>query len=133
MANISTFAANFELAYLLQGSTATRPTAWGIGLSLGSPTSVSASEIASGTGVVRLAAGFASQNANTFTQTAASTYGPVNAAGSYSGIDVFDTTPASYTANAGNYLLGGLLATARTVGSGDSLVLGSGALSVSLT
>ncbi len=133
MANISTFAENMLLAYLLQGSTATRPTAWGIGLSLASPVSTAASEIASGTGVVRSTGSFSSVNANTFVNTNTNTYGPVNAAGSYSGIDVFDTLPASYTANAGNLLLYGLLATARTVGSADSLVLSSSALSINLS
>ncbi len=133
MANIATYAENFMLAYLLLGSTATRPTAWGIGLSLASPTSVSGSEIASGTGVVRSTGVFASQAVNTFTNNAANTYGPVNAAGSYSGIDIFDSLPASYTADQGHLLMYGLLATARTVGSGDSLVLGSGALSITLS
>lgn len=133
MANISTFADNMLLAYLLLGATATRPTAWGIGLSLGSPTSVSGSEIASGTGIVRSTGAFSSANINTFVNTVANTYGPVNAAGSYSGIAIFDTLPASYTANAGNLLAYGLLATARTVASGDSLVLSSSALAISLS
>ncbi len=63
----------------------------------------------------------------------ANTYGPVNAAGSYSGIVVMDSLPASYTADQGHLLLNGLLATARTVGSGDSLVLASSALTISLS
>ena len=133
MANIGTFAENMLLAYLLLGATATRPVAWGIGLSLGSPTSVSGSEIASGTGVVRSSGQFASTNVNSFTNSVANTYGPVNAAGSYSGIVVMDSLPASYTADQGHLLLGGLLATARTVGSGDSLVLAVGGLTVSLS
>ena len=133
MANIATFAENFMLAYLLLGATATRPIAWGIGLSLGSPTSVSGSEIASGTGIVRSSGQFSSANVNTFVNTVANTYGPVNAAGSYSGIAIFDSLPASYTAGQGNLLLCGLLATARTVGSGDSLVLASSALTISLS
>jgi hypothetical protein len=82
MANIATYAENFLLAYLLLGATATRPTAWGIGLSLASPTSVSGSEIASGTGIVRSSGQFSSANINTFVNTVANTYGPVNAAGS---------------------------------------------------
>lgn len=133
MANISTYAENMLLQYLLLGSTATRAVAWGVGLSLGSPTSVSASEIASGTGVVRSSGLFSSAAINTFINTVANTYGPVNAAGSYSGIVVLDSLPASYTANQGNLLLYGLLATARTVGSGDSLVLASSALTISLS
>jgi hypothetical protein len=133
MANIATYAENFLLAYLLLGATATRPQAWGIGLSLASPTSVSGSEIASGTGVVRSSGQFSSANINTFVNTVANTYGPVNAAGSYSGIIVKDSLPASYTADQGNLLLFGLLATARTVGSGDSLVLASSALTISLS
>jgi hypothetical protein len=133
MANMGTYAENFLLAYLLLGATATRPAAWGIGLSLGSPTSVSGSEIASGTGIVRSSGQFVSVNANTFSNSVANTYGPVNAAGSYSGIVIMDSLPASYTADQGHLLMGGLLATARTVGSGDSLVLAVGGLTVSLS
>lgn len=132
MANVSTYGANGLLAYMLLGSTnATK--ANGIGLSLGSPTSVSASEIASGTGVVRSTFVGLSVNPNTFVNSNANTYGPVNAAGSYSGIVVMDSLPASYTANQGNMWLGGLLATARTVGSGDSLVLAISALVVTMS
>ena len=133
MANVSTWSENFLLAYLLLGATATRPVAWGIGLSLGSPTSVSASEVASGSGVVRSSGQFASVNINSFTNSVANTYGPVNAAASYSGIVIMDSLPASYTADQGHLLMNGLLATARTVGSGDSLVLAVGGLVVSLS
>jgi hypothetical protein len=70
---------------------------------------------------------------NTFINNSPNTYGPVNAAGPFSGIVVMDTVNATYAANAGNLLLNGLLATPRTVGSGDSLVLASSALTISLT
>jgi hypothetical protein len=133
MPAISAYAEPLMLGYLLKGATATVPAAWGVGLSLGSPTAASGSEIASGTGIVRQGATFSSAASNTFTNANAMTFGAVNAAATITGIDVFDTLPASYTANAGNLLVFGTLATVRTLGSGDSLVLPAGSMSVTLT
>ena len=50
MANVSAYAEKLALDFLLNAQSATRPTAWGLGVSLGVPTSVSMSEIATGSG-----------------------------------------------------------------------------------
>ncbi len=138
MANVATYGANMMLRYLLIGNTAGIPAAWGIGLSVGSPSSVSGSEIASSpASVFRMTGAFSSANANTFINTVANTYGPILANSSISGIMVWDTyqgtAAGSYTADAGNLLFYGTLTTPRTVISGDQLVLASSALRISLS
>lgn len=70
-------------------------------------------------------------SSGTVTNASAVTFGPVNAASVISGIQIWDTVGVA--ADAGNMLWFGLLATARTLASGDSLVIASGALTVTLT
>jgi hypothetical protein len=101
----------------------------GVGLSLGAPTSVSMSEVGTASGYTPQsltmssvgAAGTIASNAN------AMTFGPFSSAQSISGVVIKDTL-----GTAGNLLYFGLLATARTVGIGDSLVMAASALTVSL-
>jgi hypothetical protein len=101
-------------------------------LSLGSPTSVSGSEW-TGSGVTRqtVTFGAAASPGGSATNTAAVTFGPVTSAASISGIQIWDTISGT-TANAGNLLWYGLLATVRTLVSGDSVVLASGAMTITL-
>lgn len=134
MANISQYLTKAMLDWSMGGATPTRPGAWGVGLSLGAPTSVSGSEITTGSGYARQSPGtFAAAgtptSSGTATNTAAMTFGPFSGAASISGIQIWDTV---LSLNSGNMLWYGLLATARTVGVGDSLVIASGALAVSL-
>ena len=133
MANISTYAEKAMLDWVLLGATPTRPGTTAIGLSLGSPTSVSGSEL-TGTGITRssMAFGAAASPAGSATNASAVTFGPVTSAMSISGIGIWDTISGT-TANAGNNLWYGLLATPRTLASGDSLVIASAALVVTLT
>jgi hypothetical protein len=58
------------------------------------------------------------------------TFGPFSGAASITGLQVWDTI---LTLNSGNMLWYGNLTTARTVGIGDSLVIASGALTISLS
>jgi hypothetical protein len=116
-AALGTFAESLLLSYLLQGST----------------TGAAGSELASGSGITRATGAFSSVAAGTFVNTNAATFGPVNAAGTFSGIQVWNTLPASYTANAGSLLVFGSLQTPRTLQSGDSLVLSSAAMSITLS
>ena len=133
MANISAYLSKAALDWVLLGAAPTRPSTIAVGLSLGSPTSVSGSEITTGSGYARQTATMAAAGTPTSSGTAtnnnAMTFGPFSGAASISGIDIWDTV---LTLNSGNLLLNGLLATARTVGIGDSLVIASGALTVSL-
>lgn len=131
MAAVSAYAEKLVLDWMLGGAAATQPTTRAIGLSLGSPTSTSGSEIATTFGYTRQTCGTfgaAASPGGSATNQTAITYSFTTAA-SISGIQVWDSV---LQANSGNMLWYGLLATARTVASGDSLVLASGALTIAL-
>lgn len=132
MANIAAYAEKAMLDWVLGGATPTRPAAWGIGLSLGSPTSISGSEITTGSGYARQTGifGAAASPGGSATNGSAATFGPFSGAASVSGVQIWDTI---LTLNSGNMLWYGLLATARTIGVGDSLVMASGAMTISLS
>jgi hypothetical protein len=131
MAAIGAFAEKLALDFLLRGATAGLPAAWGVGLSLGVPTSVSGSEITTGSGYARITASFgaAASPAGSATNATAMTFGPFSSAASITGIQVWDTV---LSLNSGNMLWYGTLTTARTVGPGDSLVIAAGALIITL-
>lgn len=130
MANVSAFAEKLALDFLLNAVAAGRPAAWGLGVSLGAPSSTSMSEIATGSGFNRATITFAAaaSPAGTITNNAAVTFGPASAAATITGIHIWDTPAAT----AGNPLFYGTLATIRTLAAGDSLVIASGALTCSL-
>jgi len=131
MANIAAYAEKAMLDWCLLGAVPTRPTTVNAGLALGNPTSISGSEIGAGSGYARSAMTFAAaaSPAGTVTNNAPVTFGPFSNAQSISGLQIWDTILGQ---NSGNMLWYGLLATARTVGVGDSLVIASGALTISL-
>lgn len=136
MANISQYLTKALLDWSLCPNAAaspTRPTAWGVGLSQGSPVSNNGSEIGATSNYSRLTAGGATPfspagtpaSSGTTLNSAAVTFGPLSAA-TLSGLQIWDATAA------GNMLYYGLLTTPRTLISGDSLVIAAGALTVSL-
>jgi hypothetical protein len=118
------FAQNLLLQYGLIGATATRVTAWSVGLSLGSPKEGTLSEIAAGSGYVRQPIGFASSVANTFTNSAAVSFAAFSSNATVSGIFVVN--------NAGSLLLYGTLSPATAIARGSIGVIASGALKVAL-
>jgi hypothetical protein len=120
-----TFAENVLLQYALLGATASRVTTWSVGLSLGSPKEGTLSEVGAGSGYARAAAGFASQNANTFTNTAAVTYAAFSSNATISG--------AFVTNSAGSLLLFGTLSPATAVAKGSVASFASGGLKVVLS
>jgi hypothetical protein len=123
MAAIGTAAQAWMLNWLLTSSSApTRPTAWALGLATGAPSSVSGSEISTGSGYTRSNITFnsAAAGVGTVSNTIALTYGPFSNAQSISGAVVYDTL---LSLGSGNILFFGNLATARTVGVGDQLVV----------
>lgn len=132
MANIAAYASKAMLDWVLGGATPTRPASQAIGLSLGNPTSLSGSEITTGSGYARQTGlfGAAQSPAGSATNASAATFGPFSGAASISGVQIWDTM---LSLNSGSMLWYGLLATARTVGVGDSLVMASGAMTVSLS
>lgn len=131
MANIAAYAEKAMLDWVFGGAAPTRPGAWGIGLSLGAPTSVSGSEVSTASGYARASMAWpaAASPAGSLTNASAITFGPFSTAQSISGLLVWDTM---LSANSGNLLWYGTLATPRTVGIGDSLVIASASIVVTL-
>lgn len=130
MAGMAAYAAKAQLDWLLGGASPTRPAAWGVGLSGGVPSSTSGSEVGTGSGWSRQTVGFAAaaSPAGSASNTVAMTFGAGLTALSATGVQIWDTLAAT----AGNMLMYGTLATARTLGVGDSLVFASGALVATL-
>jgi hypothetical protein len=129
VANISAYAEKVALDYLLTGATATRPVAWGLALATGVPTSVSFTEIGTGSGYAAqtMPMSAASSPAGSSINGTAATFGPFSSACTISGMALKDTA-----ATAGNPLWYGTLATPRTIGIGDSLVFAVGSLTITL-
>ena len=121
-----TYAENLLLQYGLIGATATRVTSWSVGLSLGSPKEGTLSEIGAGSNYARQAVGFASSVVNTFTNSAAVTFGAFSSNATVSGIFVVNG------AN-GSLLLFGTLSPATAIARGSVGVIASGALKVALS
>ncbi len=126
MAGISTNLSVLLLDWHLGGKAATQPTTRAVGLSLGTPSSISASEMGTGEGVTRqlvtylsaVAAGMSAANSGAFT------FGPFSSARTVIGLQVWDNG----VTGAGSMLWYGTLATARTLGVGDSLVFNASSL-----
>jgi hypothetical protein len=133
MAAIGSYYEVLALNYLLNTTAVTRPTTWGMNLSLGAPNATSASEIATGSGITRQTVGFGTAifggGIGTASNSSAVTFGPINTAGTISGAQLWDSTASS---GAGNMLFYGTLASARTMASGDSISFAIGALSCTL-
>jgi hypothetical protein len=130
MAGIGAYLQKSMLDFSLNAQPATRPVAWSIGLSLGIPSSVSGSEIATGSGMTRqtLQMAAAASPAGSASNTNAMTFGPILSSATISGLQVWDTAaPAG-----GNMLWYGTLTTARALNAGDSLVFSPGALIITL-
>lgn len=136
MANIGAYLEKALLDWTLGGATPTRPatgsTGIAVGLSLGVPSSISGSEMGTGSGYARQTPVFAAAASpgGSATNTNNMTFGPFSSAASITGIQIWDTV---LTLNSGNLLFYGTLATARTVGVGDSLVIASGALTCAIS
>src|SRR5215469_12635928 len=119
------------------GATPTRPTAWYVNLSLGSPTNVTASEMSTGSGISRqpiampaASTAAAINSSGTVQNTAAITMGTLSGgANSFSGVDFFGATSNSESVSgAGTLGWFGLLATVRSAIVGDVLVFPASAI-----
>lgn len=121
------FADNMLLAYLLQGATATRVTAWSAGLStLAAPVDGTLGEFVDAS-YTRQSVVFAASVANTYTNTAAIVFGSMQTAKMGSSFLLFN--------NAGSYLCGGSLSANSTFRGGgtDSATFAAGAIRVVLS
>lgn len=101
------------------------------GLAVGTPQFTGGSEMNTLTGYSRLTASFgpAASPAGSASNNGAMTFGPFSSVGSALGIHLWDGSPVASS----NMLWYGTLATARTFGIGDSLVVAPGALIVTLS
>jgi hypothetical protein len=126
VANISAFAAKAMLDWVLGGATPTQPASRHIALSLGTPTSVTGSEVQAASGYLRQTAlfGAAASPAGSASNTAAATFGPFSSSAAIQGVMLWDTA----SINSGNMLNYGTLLTARTVLPGDLLIFTAGSL-----
>ena len=130
MANIAAPAQKLMLDWLLGGAAATQPPGRFVGLSLGTPTSVTGSEVQAASGYARQSAQFGAANspAGSASNNVAMTFGPFSSSAAIQGLGIWDSS----NINAGTYLEYGTLLTARTVLPGDSLVIAAGQLIISL-
>lgn len=131
MSNVATYAARAMLDYVNRGSTNNKPAAWLCALSTGSPGN------AAFVGEPGTASGYSRQSCTWGDSTGASafnvnamTFGPFSSNCNISGIAIMDSAMAT---NAGNELWYGLLATARAITSGDSLIIAGSALTSQVT
>lgn len=131
MANISSYLQKAMLDWVLGGATPTQPASRLAALSMGTPTTVSASELSPLSAHTRQTAlfGAAASPAGSASNTAAMTFGPFSSSGVVQGLVIFDTT--AFTA--GNMLWYGTLLTARTTLVGDTLVVAAGGLIITLS
>jgi hypothetical protein len=131
MANIGAWGAAAMLDWVLGGATPTRPASRLVALSLGTPSSVSGSEVNSNSGYIRQSAlfGAAASPAGSASNTAAMTFGPFSSSAAIQGLLVYDTI----SINSGSIWWYGTLLTARTVLTGDTLVVAAGSLLITLS
>ena len=121
---------------LKQAASIVSPATLALGISLGAPSSLSMSEVLSGSGYTPQTLTMSSVSTGGSLMVASNavavTYGPFSSVQSLSGVIIKDTLAFS-GGNQGDILYFGLLATARTVSIGDSLVVAAAALTVSLS
>jgi hypothetical protein len=131
MPAIGAFLEKLYLDFATGAATATQPAARWAALSIGTPTSVSASEMGTLTGYSRLTSlfGAAASPTGSASITAAMTFGPFSSVGSALGVALFDGSPV----NSSDMLWYGTLATARTFGIGDTLIFAAGALTLTIS
>lgn len=121
---------------LQQTASIASPATLGLGISLGAPTSLSMSEVGTGSGYTpqSLTMSSVAASGTIASNAGACTFGPFSSVQSLSGFVVKDTLSASASnGNLGNIYYFGTLATARTVSPGDSLVIAVAALTISIS
>lgn len=131
MANIGAYGAKQMLDWVFGGAAATQPASRLIALSLGTPTSVSGSEVGTASGYARqtCSMGAAASPAGSASNNIAATFGPFSSICTIQGAMIYDTISIS----SGNLFWYGTLLTARTPLAADQLVIAVGSLIVTLS
>ena len=120
------------LDWVLGGANPTQPSAFWGALAVGTPTSISASEMGTLTGYSRKTASFgpaSTASSASASNNVAMSFGPFSSPGSAIGVTLWDGSPIGST----NMLWYGTFGTARTFNPGDFLVVKAGALVLTLT
>jgi hypothetical protein len=130
MSSFSDYTENLVLTWLFTGSSATRPTAWYVGLFTAAPSDTGGGTEVTGNGYDRVATGTISGSgtATTFTNAAAIEFAAASGGnwGSIGWAGIFDAS------SSGNLLAWAPLSTARTINDGDVLRIPATSLSITL-
>jgi hypothetical protein len=131
MASFSDYTENLVLNFLFTTNTATRPTAWYVGLFTGAPSDTGGGTEVSGSGYVRKVTGTitVSGTATTATNSAAIEFDPASGGnwGTITHAAIFDAETS------GNMLAWAPLTTSRTINDGDVFRIPASSLTITLT
>lgn len=131
MSSFTNYTENLVLNWLLTTNSATRPTAWFVGLFTAAPSDTGGGTEVSGNGYARKATGTitVSGTATTATNAAAIEFDPASGGnwGSLTHAAIFDASTG------GNMIAWAQLTTARTINDGDVFRIPAGSLTVTLT
>ena len=132
MSSFSDYTENLVLTWLFTTSSATRPTAWYVGLFTGAPSDTGGGTEVSGNGYARVATGTMSVSGTT--PTTATNGSAIEFAAASGGNWGTITHAAIYDASSGGNLIAwGALTTSRTINDGDVFRIPAGSLDVTLT
>jgi hypothetical protein len=132
MSSFSDYTENLVLTWLFTTSSATRPTAWYVGLFTGAPSDTGGGTEVSGNGYARVATGTMSVSGTT--PTTATNGSAIEFAAASGGNWGTITHAAIYDADTGGNLIAwGALTTSRTINDGDVFRIPAGSLDVTLT
>jgi hypothetical protein len=130
MSSFTDYTENLVLTWVFTSSSATRPTAWYVGLFTAAPSDTGGGTEVTGNGYSRKATGTISGSgtATTFTNAAAIEFDAASGGnwGSIGWAGIFDAS------SSGNLLAWSPLTTARTINDGDVLRIPAGSLSITL-
>lgn len=130
MSSFTDYTENLVLTWVFTSSSATRPTAWYVGLFTAAPSDTGGGTEVTGSAYARVATGTISGSgtATTFTNAAAIEFAAASGGnwGSIGWAGIFDADTG------GNLLAWSPLSTARTINDGDVLRIPAGSLSITL-
>ena len=131
MSSFTDFTENLVLNWLFTNNSATRPTAWFVGLFTAAPSDTGGGTEVSGNGYARVATGTISVTGTTTTATNAAVieFAPADGGdwGNITHAAIFDASTS------GNMLAWAELTTARTINDGDVFRVPAGSLTITLT
>lgn len=127
MSAASNYTENLALVYLLTNGSATRPTAWYLGLFTTDPTDAGTGTEVSGVDYARESIAFSVTN-DQASNSATVTFSPAGAGGwgTITHVGIFDASTS------GNLLFHGAVTTSKTIDAGDTFQVSTGNLTITL-